>query len=470
MIQADLAAQEAHLRLLKAELLRPDGREHAAYVVFGVSRIAADPFSGDARLRLLIKEVLPVEPDEITSSDDQHISWKTDRFVRLLAEAERGGHQVGIAHSHPKGPAHFSAQDDHNEADLAKLAYNRNGEAALMVSLLFSGGGEILGRVWISPDTFVDLDAIRSVSTNWLFHRHRDDAGEDDPAMDRQSLALGQAFSCTMKSLRIGVVGAGGTGSPLIQQLGRMGAGHMAIFDPDRVELSNLNRLFGATHDDAVHGVKKIDVARREIERMGLGTQVVTFDTWIGAPECRDALKSMDLIFGCTDDHDGRVLLNRLAYYYLIPVIDLGLALRVAERQGERVLEGDGRVTVLEPGASCLICRRVVNPVIAAEEALQRTNPEEFERRKAEAYVRGEGNPAPAVVSFTTSVATMAIEEMIQRLQQFRGPTGAIANRVRKFGQVEDFRPGAARQPCRVCGSPKIFGAGDVLPFLGRIG
>ena len=470
MIQADLAAQEAHLSLLKAELLRPDGREHAAYVVFGVSRIAADPFSGDARLRLLIKDVLPVELDEITSSDDQHISWKTDRFVRLLAEAERGGYQVGIAHSHPKGPAHFSAQDNRNEADLAKLAYNRNGEAALMVSLLFSGGGEIIGRIWTSPKTFVDLDVIRSVSTNWLFHRCRSDSDNDDPAMDRQGLALGQAFNRTMKSLRIGVVGAGGTGSPLIQQLGRMGAGHMAIFDPDSVELSNLNRLYGATQDDAVSGVKKVDVARREIERMGLGTQVVTFDTWIGAPECRDALKSMDLIFGCTDDHDGRVLLNRLAYYYLIPVIDLGLALRVAERQGERVLEGDGRVTVLEPGASCLICRRVVNPIIAAEEALRRTNPEEFERQKAEAYVRGQGNPAPAVVSFTTSVSTMAIEEMIQRLQQFRGPTGTIANRVRKFGQIEDFRPGAERQPCRVCGSPKIFGAGDVLPFLGRAG
>jgi hypothetical protein len=470
VIQADLAAQEAHLRLLKAELLRPDGKEHAAYVVFGVSRIAADPFSGDARLRLLIKDVLPVEPDEITSSDGQHISWKTDRFVRLLAEAERSGHQVGIAHSHPEGPAHFSAQDDRNEADLAKLAYNRNGETAIMASLLFSGGGEILGRVWTSPDTFIDLDIIRSVSTNWVFHRRGHEAIENDPAMDRQGLALGEAFNRTMKSLRIGVVGAGGTGSPLIQQLGRMGAGHMAIFDPDRVELSNLNRLYGATHEDAVSGVKKIDVARREIERMGLGTQVATFDTWIGAPVCRDALKSMDLIFGCTDDHDGRVLLNRLAYYYLIPVIDLGLALRVAERQGERALECDGRVTVLEPGASCLICRRVVNPVIAAEEALRRTNPEEFERRKAEAYVRGEGNPAPAVVSFTTSVATMAIEEMIQRLQQFRGPTGAIANRIRKFGQVEDFRPGAARQPCRVCGSPSIFGAGDVLPFLGRAG
>lgn len=470
MTRADLAAQEAHLRLLQAELLRADGQEHAAYIIFGISRIAADPFHGGARLRLLIKDVQPVEPDEITSSDDQHISWKTDRFVRLLAEAERAGHQVGVAHSHPTGPAEFSRQDDRNEADLARIAYNRNGGTALVVSLLFSGGGEIVGRVWTSPQDCIDLDVIRSVSSNWTF-RHRDDGSQaEDPAMNRQGLALGQAFNRTMRSLRIGVVGAGGTGSPLIQQLGRMGVGYLAIFDPDTVELSNLNRLYGATHADAKERAKKVDVAKREIERMGLGTQVMTVDTWIGAVECRDVLKSMDLIFGCTDDHDGRILLNRLAYYYLIPIIDLGLALQVSERHGERVLEGDGRVTVLEPGASCLICRRIVNPMVAAEEALRRNDPTEFDRRKAEAYVRGEGNPAPAVVSFTTSVATMAIEEMIQRLQRFRGPQGTIANRVRKFGQMEDFRPGAARQPCRVCGSPRIFGAGDVSPFLGRAG
>lgn len=470
MTRADLAAQEAHLGLLRTQLLRPDGKEHAAYVIFGVSRIAADPFTGEHRLRLMIKDVLPVEPAEITSSDDRHISWKTERFVALLAEAERAGHQVGIAHSHPGGPVGFSSQDDHNESKLARLAQNRNGEDSLMVSLLLCGSGEFLGRVWTSPDHAIDLEVIRSVSQNWIFHR-RDDAGQlDDPAMNRQGLALGASFNRTMKSLRVGVVGAGGTGSPLLQQLARMGVGHLAIFDPDHVELSNLNRLYGATDGDAADAAMKADVARREVTRMGLGTQVATFEDWIGAHTCRDALKSMDVIFGCTDDHDGRVLLNRLAYYYLIPVIDLGLALRVADRGGERVLEGDGRVTVLEPGASCLICRRIVNPTVAAEEALRRNDPAEFDRRKAEAYVRGEGNPAPAVVSFTTSVATMAIEELIQRLQQFRGRAGAIANRVRKFGQVEDFRPGAARQPCRVCNTPRIVGAGDVVPFLGRAG
>lgn len=468
---ADLILTEQQLHLLRMELGGSGDAETAAYVLFGVSRIASDPFERQPRIRLMVREILPVQEDEIKSADHSHISWSTERFVQLLARAERNGLQLGIAHSHPRGPTRFSAQDDRNEAELVRLAQNRNGERALLPSLLIADGQFVAGRVWLSPDAMVELSHARTLGGSWqtiLFAEDNEVAA--DPALARQELALGANFNRLMRQLRVGVVGAGGTGSPLLQQLARMGVGRIAIFDPDHVEHSNLNRLYGATRADAEQAVKKVDVAKREIERMGFGTEIITFDNWIGAEECRDALKSMDIIFGCTDDHDGRLLLNRLAYYYLIPVIDIGLALRVTERQGISCLEADGRVTVLEPGSPCLVCRRVVNASIAAEEALRRTDPDEYNRRKAEAYVRGEGNPSPAVISFTTSVATMAVEELIQRVNQFRGVDGAIANRVRKFNLVEDFRPGAMKEPCRICGSDRVHGLGDVQPFLGRAG
>ncbi|KKC38001.1 hypothetical protein WH87_10205 [Devosia epidermidihirudinis] len=469
MTRADLTLQGSHLDALASTLLRADRMEHAAYVLYGVSHIGSDPFTQEPRIRLMVREVIPVTEDEITSSGFDHISWKTDKFVKLLARAEREGVQVGIAHSHPGGPTHFSDQDDANEAELARLAFNRNGTGALTASLLFCGDGSVLGRVWSSPDTFDDFTTISTIGPRWKrFSRRASD--ELDQAFDRQSLALGQEFTAIMRSLRFGVVGGGGTGSPILQQLPRMGAGFIGVFDPDTVEDTNLNRLYGATRADADDHRKKIEVARREISEMALGTRLETFDGWVGTEQYQDALKSMDVIFGCTDDHDGRALLNRLAYYYHIPVIDLGLALRVAEQDTERRLEAEGRVTILEPGSACLLCRRIVNPSIAAEEALRRNDPSEYERRKKEAYVRGEGNPAPAVISFTTSVATMAIEELIQRLTGFRGPDGSVSNRVRKFTRIEDVRPGAMLQPCRICGQSHIHGLGDTKPFLGRVG
>jgi len=81
-------------------------------------------------------------------------------------------------------------------------------------------------------------------------------------------------------------------------------------------------------------------------------------------------------------------------------------------------------VSVIGPGNTCLLCHQVINPAIAAEQALKRMNPTEYESRKAEAYVIGEGNPNPSVVTFTTELACMGINELIHRLQGFRGENG----------------------------------------------
>ena len=149
----------------------------------------------------------------------------------------------------------------------------------------------------------------------------------------------------------------------------------------------------------------------------------------------------------------------------------MGLAIEVSAGEPPAIQALDGRVTVLGPGHPCLLCRGVVNPVRAREEALQRANPTEYARQKAEAYVVGEGNPSPAVVTFTTEVAAMAIEEFLHRLQGFRGPEGTVGQRVRKFHLLTDRRQGGAPQPdCPVCASARGWGRGDVDPFLDLVG
>jgi molybdopterin/thiamine biosynthesis adenylyltransferase len=253
--------------------------------------------------------------------------------------------------------------------------------------------------------------------------------------------------------------------------LARLGVGQIALIDNDIVDRTNLNRLHGSTQADADAMRPKVEVVAREIARMALDVRVFPIEAWVGDPGCRDALKSCDVIFGATDDHDGRLFLNRFAYYYLVPVVDMGLAIDVGDGEIPTIHAFDGRVSTIFPGHTCLICRDVIRPSVASAEALKRTSPEEYERRKAEAYVAGGGNPAPAVVTFTTEVACMAVNEMIHRLQGFRGADGSAANRVRKFHLMEDRLPGhRPREGCPVCGSPDIWGRGDIEPFLGRAG
>ena len=217
-------------------------------------------------------------------------------------------------------------------------------------------------------------------------------------------------------------------------------------------------------------GSPKVAVMAREIGLMGTGTKVATHRGWVGDMAARDALKSCDVVFGCTDDHDGRLFLNRFAHFYGIPVLDTGL--RMVAREGASDYAMVGRVTLVAPGTPCLLCRDIVDPAIAAEEALQRSSPEEYEMQASERYVSGANNPAPAVVTFTTETACMAINELLQGLTGFRGGSeGMKTERRRRFDLVEDRSIACLpRSECEICAGDNIRGLADAEPFLHRMG
>lgn len=465
----DLTLQQEHLDELRSLVLRSDGVEAAAYVLCGQASIARDPWERRRRHRLMSYAVLPVPQDDMISASDRHVTWSTASFVRLLKRAREENLVVGIVHAHPNGPASFSEQDDRNEAELAVLARNRNGDGTAVLSVLLTGQGEVRARLWPDRHGPADAEVVRVVGRELRFHGDVAVAERSD-VLARQAIAFGPEVNARLRRLRVGVVGCGGTGSATAMLLARLGVGQIALFDDDVVESTNLNRLHGARRADADAMRPKVDVVAREISEMGLGTRVVPLRGWVGDAANRDALRSCDVIFGCTDDHDGRLLLNRLAYFYLIPVVDMGLA--IDPRAGcDGMRDLSGRVTVLTPGAPCLMCRGVVDRAIAAEEALKRVNPEEHERRKREAYVRGGGNPAPAVVTFTTATACLAVDELLQALTSFRGPGGWVWGRTRRFDLLQDRRPGAERDPaCPVCVDTSYWGRADVDPFLDRTG
>jgi molybdopterin/thiamine biosynthesis adenylyltransferase len=457
---------EEHEAALVDEVLGTPGVEGAAYVLFRPSRIAFDPWDRRSHTRLLSREVIPVAASDKVSADGVHVTWQTNGFVTLMQRAARENLILGIVHSHPHGPDSFSEQDDRNERELFRSLRNRNGTDAKFVSLLFTGERMVRARIWQYPQHETDARCITVIGDRFAFHRPEVPATAS-PAFARQALAFGPALVQTMRGLRAGIVGAGGTGSATAMLAARAGIGQIAIFDEDIVETTNLNRLHGASQADADLMRYKADVVAAEIGRLGLGARVVAIKSWVDNAHARDALKSCDVIFCCTDDHSGRLFLNRLAYFYLIPVIDMGLAMAVTQPPARlRMADISARVTTLLPPEPCLMCRGAVDLGIAAEEDLRRQNPTEYDRRKREAYVRGEGNPNPAVVTFTTEVACMAVNELLNRLTSFRRkPMGSEIRR--RFLYSEDRATTATPKPsCPVCGSPACWGLGDVEPFL----
>ena len=449
---------------LQSELFPSNGFEAGAVMLLGKNDISAGP-RGQERRYLSHKCVL-IPPVEVVSASAQHFSWKKTTFLRMLKEAIAEEFAIGFVHSHRGGTtAFFSEADDQNDGEVAELVHNRTAGKVDFVSIVIDEHGNTVARRASKTAPFQNARVCCTLGTQWrwCFPETRP---YDGTPYDRQVLAFGPEFLESLRHIRIGIAGAGATGSATGVFLARNGAADLQIFDHDVVEHTNLSRLHGATVADADNGSFKVDVLKSHIESFGLGTAVSAHRATVDDVRLRQIVKSCDLILGCTDDHAGRLFLNRLSYFYNIPLVDMGISIDPRRIQEGFIASADARVTVVGPGAPCLACRRVVDSIKARDERLAIDNPQEFARQLAEGYVTGQQVPNPAVITLTTAVACMAVDEITARLTMYR-PT--LNNRVRKYRLGKDTRPGADAE-CGICGSSDCWGLGDRDLFLDRVG
>ena len=332
MTTYSLTLRSEHFEKLREHLLRPDGAEHVAYLLCTMADIRIDPWDQQAHRKFLGCAVVPVPDEQVVELTSNLVTWQTTSFLSALKKSHLTGQFVAIVHNHPLGQGEFSVQDDSNELDLAELAVKRHGPDTPIMSIVLTPDGVLFGRIWLHPNPkgHVALRMILRARNRFPPAIPRAGAAMSATVFQRQALAFGQALNQDLATLRIGIVGCGGTGSAVAMLLARLGVGHLVLIDNDIVDRTNLNRLHGARQADADAMRPKVEVVARSITELSLGMRVVPIEAWVGDPGCRDALRSCDLIFGCTDDNEGRFFLSRLAYFYLIPVIDLGLAIDVS--------------------------------------------------------------------------------------------------------------------------------------------
>ena len=75
----------------------------------------------------------------------------------------------------------------------------------------------------------------------------------------------------------VGVVGAGGLGSPVVLYLAAAGVGRITVVDDDCVELSNLQRQI--MHGTPDIGLKKVESARKAVMRINPEVEIVAVDS-----------------------------------------------------------------------------------------------------------------------------------------------------------------------------------------------
>ncbi len=179
----------------------------------------------------------------------------------------------------------------------------------------------------------------------------------------RQSF-LGPAAERSIASTRVGIIGLGGGGSHIAQQLAHVGFSNFALFDQDIVECSNLNRLVGATTADVKRRIAKVDVASRQIKNVNPKARIEKVKSrWQDAP---DLVRACDIVFGCVDGFDERRDIEIATRRYLIPYIDIGLDVHQYDDEPPQMA---GQVIVSMPNELCMSCLGFLTPARFAREA-----------------------------------------------------------------------------------------------------
>lgn len=432
------------------------GAEEAAYLLCGESISAGET-------RLLVRDVIPVLPEEIDHSSDVHMQIRQSSYLKALKIAAEKNLNFCFVHSHPVGPRKHSKQDDITERPLFRTAYNRiHRETGVHSSLVFSSPDAPTGRVWLRAGDTVSIERIRVFGNRFRFTMGRADSEIRLNIFSRQVLAFGEELQKLLQSLTIGIVGVGGTGSAVAEQLIRLGVGKLILADAQELEESNVTRVYGSGIGSA--GTAKVDVLRRHADGIGLGTIAETIPGNITDRSVIERFRECDLIFGCTDRERGRSILTRFSLYYLIPVLDLGV--KIDSKDGT-IKAIEARITTLLPGAACLFCRGRISGDVIAAEFLQETDPAEYKRLRAQGYIPELQTNAPAVIPYTTAAASFAINELLHRLSGYMGEDRASTELFLLFDDSRISRNSTPAGAACMCSDRNKWGRGDCDPFLG---
>ncbi len=396
--------------LLRAHLLPGDGLEAVAVALCGRR-------AGGVVHALTVFDILLIPYEDCSVRSPDRVTWSTRRLVPLLERAAEYDLAILKIHSHPGGYRAFSSVDDESDDDLFNSVYGWTDSKYPNVSAVMLPDGEIFGRAILRDGSKQTLDAITVVGHD--IEIFRGEAVSAVPGFARRHAQMfGTGTIDRLSTMSATIVGASGTGSPVIEQLARLGIGRLVIVDPDVVEEKNLNRIVNSSREDSYLERPKVEVMARAIAAMGFGTSLKIARSDLATPEAVEMVAQTDVIFGCVDSVEGRALMNRIGAFYTIPYFDLGVKL-VADGKGG-IDEAVGAIHYLRPDGDTLLDRKVYTMNQLMAEGMKRTDPAAYRDQLARGYLRGVPEDRPAVISINMQIASMAVNEFLARLHPYR--------------------------------------------------
>jgi molybdopterin-synthase adenylyltransferase len=413
------------LGCLRAKLLADLSREHFAVLLGKTRRI-----NGYTIINVI--DLLFPQRSDYKHQSVASLHIKKDFIHKALVEltSRYDVDTIIDVHTHPFTPASvsFSATDDRDEQTFFRFL-NEKFEGINYASIVFSQR-RYSARVWtLSNSAVVARRALLKTQTspeNIMssdFDEYADEPSqktaltETEGFFNRSALVLGlDVMRTIMHDQAISLVGVGGLGSIVAEHLIHMGFHEIHLIDPDVLEMSNLNRVVGAYYADAQQKLAKVEVVKRHLTSINPKATVLAYQKDVHDKEIESVLALSDWMIVATDNHASRLRVQELSVQYFVPLLSVGVNITVKE---SKIEDMSGEVITARVGDSlCLQCLKRINPIqVASERHPNEGIREELVKR---GYVTGKDVKEPAVKTLNASLATMAVEVLVNQYTNVR--------------------------------------------------
>lgn len=434
-----------------------DGDEHGAVIAAGIVHTGQG-------LRLLARDLFLAKDGVDYVPGQRGYRMLHAKFIqdKILHCRELGLCYLAIHNHGGKNFVQFSNDDlkSHHRGYPALLDINRGQPVG---GLVFAENA-VAGDIWISPSERLELDcAILLGSTlKWLYPALPRQISLD-PLYDRQTRLYGDVGQAILERLKIGVIGVGGVGSLVVHYLARLGVGHIVMVDNDRIELSNLPRVDGATgwharawlarskyvfmRDLAKRiATPKVKISRHLVKRANPKVIVDPIFGDIVDESVARQFVDCDYLFLAADTMQARLVFNALVNQYSIPGVQIGSKVTVNKLTGG-ITDIYSVLRPVDPGAGCLYCNGLINSARLQKEAATSNE------LAAQAYVDDPNVIAPSVISLNVIGAGHAVDEFMLRMV---GLSECVDNAgyLRFLSRTRDIYYEKPRKDitCRFCG------------------
>lgn len=408
------------------------------------------PSGSSTRPRYLVRDLKAVPEAAYQDRSATRAVLTPDYCMQMANEARQRGAGVFLGHTHVGAEPldGFSDVDDDGERLLLEYFGRRVPERSHLAGLVTSIGirCRYLGQQKELPTERIGSAVVREAEAA---------GGLGADLYDRQIRAFGEDGQRQLQQCSIAIVGLGGTGSIVAQELAHLGVCRFTLIDSDRVETTNLNRIIGSNASDV--GATKVEVAAHAIQHINSAATAQLLVGDVVRKSIAARLLDVDFIFVCTDSHASRAVVNQIAYQHLIPCIDMGVAIHTKDHAITHVV---GRVQMLSAGLPCLVCGNWIDASQVRLEMMTDT------QRAQDPYFVGVGVPQPAVVSLNGTVASLAVTMALSALTGF--PADA---RLLVYDAVRGtVRPTVASRNlnCIVCSAAGSLARGNLWPLPTR--